>query len=155
MNTYLLKSSKSHVRFSISAFSVASPPHLARRASNSMEPHGNVSFHRLGGRDHGDPLCNVMVTRSDKGWHCPECIHVATTKGNLKSHILSGRHKLSEKSFKCRFCDRSYSTRQSMQVHISTNHRYVDSNYNEIIMGLGICFINRASWSISFDILSW
>ena len=117
--------SKSHVRFSISAFSVASPPHLARRASNSMEPHGNVSFHRLGGRDHGDPLCNVMVTRSDKGWHCPECIHVATTKGNLKSHILSGRHKLSEKSFKCRFCDRSYSTRQSMQVHISTNHRYV------------------------------
>ena len=64
-----------------------------------------------------------MVTRSDKGWHCPECIHIATTKGNLKSHILSGRHKLSEKSFKCRFCDRSYSTRQSMQVHISTNHR--------------------------------
>ena len=48
---------------------------------------------------------------------------LATTKGNLKSHILSGRHKLSEKSFKCRFCDRSYSTRQSMQVHISTNHR--------------------------------
>ena len=88
-----------------------------------MEPHGNVSFHRLGGRDHGDPLSNVMVTRSDKGWHCPECIHIATTKGNLKSHILSGRHKLSEKSFKCRFCDRSYSTRQSMQVHISTNHR--------------------------------
>ena len=96
---------------------------MGRRASNSMEPHGNVSFHRLGGRDHGDPLSNIMVTRSDKGWHCPECIHIATTKGNLKSHILSGRHKLSEKNFKCRFCDRSYSTRQSMQVHISTNHR--------------------------------
>ena len=132
---------------------VTSPPNFGCRASNSMEPHGNVSFHRLGGRDHGDPLSNVMVTRSDKGWHCPECIHIgksqcgkpriflqlhlfcstsnfcflisilATTKGNLKSHILSGRHKLSEKSFKCRFCDRSYSTRQSMQVHISTNHR--------------------------------
>ena len=88
-----------------------------------MEPHGNVSFHRLGGRDKIDPLCNVMVTRSDKGWHCPDCIHVATTKGNLKTHILSGRHKLCEKSFKCRFCERSYATRQSMQVHISTNHR--------------------------------
>ena len=55
---------------------VTSPQNLGRRASNSMEPHGNVSFHRLGGRDHGDPLSNVMVTRSDKGWHCPECIHI-------------------------------------------------------------------------------
>jgi len=136
---YSMDHSSAHSSPFHQAFSVgASPPHLARRASNSMEPHGNVSFHRLGGRDHGDPLCNVMVTRSDKGWHCPECIHVATTKGNLKSHILSGRHKLSEKSFKCRFCDRSYSTRQSMQVHISTNHRQerdleIKPNINDLI----------------------
>lgn len=92
-----------------------------------MEPvnaSGNLSYHYLGGRDHGDPLTNMLVTHSDRGWHCPDCIHIATTKGNLKSHILSGRHKLTEKSFKCRFCERSYSTRQSMQVHISTNHRH-------------------------------
>jgi len=111
----------------------------SRRGSSSMEGNhqdwghpggggggglgGNISYHHLGGRDHGDPLSNMMVARSERGWHCPDCIHIATTKGNLKSHILSGRHKLAEKLFKCRFCDRSYSTRQSMQVHISTNHR--------------------------------
>jgi len=98
----------------------------SRRGSSSMEGgHGaNVSYHYLGGRDHGDPLSNLMVARSDSGWHCPDCIHIATTKGNLKSHIMSGRHKLAEKLFKCRFCDRSYSTKQSMHVHISTNHRH-------------------------------
>ena len=86
-------------------------------------PSGQVSYHRLGGRDADDPLCNVLVTHSDKGWHCPDCVHIATTKGNLKSHILSGRHKVGEKQFKCRFCERNYLTRQSLQVHISTNHR--------------------------------
>merc|ERR1712018_42997 len=100
------------------------PPNaVSRRGSSTSMDGGNVSYHYLGGRDHGDPLSNITVARSDRGWHCPDCIHIATTKGNLKSHILSGRHKLIEKSFKCRFCDRSYSTRQSMQVHISTNHR--------------------------------
>ena len=65
---------------------VTSPQNLGRRASNSMEPHGNVSFHRLGGRDHGDPLSNVMVTRSDKGWHCPECIHIGKSQcGKIKN----------------------------------------------------------------------
>ena len=105
----------------------------SRRGSSSLDGGGghqdqgglgaNVSYHYLGGRDHGDPLSNMTVARSGRGWHCPECIHIATTKGNLKSHILSGRHKLAEKLFKCRFCDRSYATKQSMQVHISTNHR--------------------------------
>ena len=105
----------------------------SRRGSSSLDGGGgnqdqgglgaNVSYHYLGGRDQGDPLSNMTVARSGRGWHCPECIHIATTKGNLKSHILSGRHKLAEKLFKCRFCDRSYATKQSMQVHISTNHR--------------------------------
>jgi len=104
----------------------------SRRGSSSLDGGGhqdqgglgtNVSYHYLGGRDHGDPLSNMTVARSERGWHCPDCIHIATTKGNLKSHILSGRHKLAEKLFKCRFCDRSYATKQSMQVHISTNHR--------------------------------
>ena len=105
----------------ISEYSEANP----RRSSSSsnFEPSGNVSYHYLGGRDHDDPMTNLLVTKSDKGWHCPDCIHIATTKGNLKSHIMSGRHKLMEKSFQCRFCKRHYSTRQSMQVHISTNHR--------------------------------
>ena len=66
---------------------VTSPPNLGRRASNSMEPHGNVSFHRLGGRDHGDPLSNVMVTRSDKGWHCPECIHIGKSPKSISRKI--------------------------------------------------------------------
>ena len=96
--------------------------------SPGLEPTGQVSYHRLGGRDVDDPLSNVVVTNSDRGWHCPDCIHIATTKGNLKSHILSGRHKVAEKNFKCRFCDRSYSTRQSLQVHISTNHRRENCN---------------------------
>ncbi len=96
-----------------------------QRRSSSQEAAGGdgVSFHRLGGRDQDDPMSNVMVARTAKGWHCPECMHISTTKGNLKSHIMSGRHKLVEKNFKCRYCERSYSTRQSMQVHISTNHR--------------------------------
>lgn len=86
---------------------------------------GEASFHRLGGRDIRDRLSHIMVAQTEHGWHCPDCIHIATTKGNLKSHILSGRHRhiAADKTYKCRFCDRSYSTRQSMQVHISTNHR--------------------------------
>jgi len=108
------------------AFPPSTPKSALRRQSSSLMdamPVGNISYHYLGGRDHGDPLSSMMVTRSDRGWHCPDCIHIATTKGNLKSHILSGRHKITDKNYKCRFCDRSYSTRQSMQVHISTNHR--------------------------------
>ena len=37
---------------------------------------GNVSYHYLGGRDHGDPLSNITVARSDRGWHCPDCVHI-------------------------------------------------------------------------------
>ena len=60
-----------------------------------------------------------------------ECLHTSTTKGNLKSHILSGRHKLFQKSHPCSYCPRSYSTRQSLQVHVSTHHRYErDAHYH-------------------------
>lgn len=91
-----------------------------------------ISYHRLGGRDADDPLSTMMVALSHKGWHCPECLHTSTTKGNLKSHILSGRHKLFEKSHACQYCHRSYSTRQSLQVHISTHHRYErDAEYHK------------------------
>ena len=92
---------------------------------------GEVSYHRLGGRDADDPMSTMMVALSHKGWHCPECLHTSTTKGNLKSHILSGRHKLFEKSHPCTFCHRSYSTRQSLQVHVSTHHRFErDAEYH-------------------------
>ena len=91
-----------------------------------------VSYHRLGGRDADDPMSTMMVALSHKGWHCPECLHTSTTKGNLKSHILSGRHKLFEKSHPCQYCHRSYSTRQSLQVHISTHHRFErDAEYQK------------------------
>jgi len=86
----------------------------------------------LGGRDADDPMSTLMVALSHKGWHCPECLHTSTTKGNLKSHILSGRHKLFEKSHPCQYCHRSYSTRQSLQVHISTHHRFErDAEYQK------------------------
>ena len=59
----------------------------------------------------------AQVARSSKGWHCPQCIHISSTKGNLKSHILAGRHKTyTEKPFGCQYCDRSYGTKQSLQV---------------------------------------
>jgi hypothetical protein len=80
------------------------------------------------------------VARSSKGWHCPQCIHISSTKGNLKSHILSGRHKTyTEKPFGCQYCDRSYGTKQSLQVHISTNHRAErDAEYQALSKSLGM-----------------
>ena len=81
-----------------------------------------------------------QVARSSKGWHCPQCIHISSTKGNLKSHILSGRHKTyTEKPFGCQYCDRSYGTKQSLQVHISTNHRAErDAEYQALSKSLGM-----------------
>ena len=74
-------------------------------------------LHPLGARKDNDPMAHVKVARSSKGWHCPQCIHISSTKGNLKSHILSGRHKsYTEKPFGCQYCDRSYGTKQSLQV---------------------------------------
>ena len=80
------------------------------------------------------------MARSSKGWHCPQCIHISSTKGNLKSHILSGRHKTyTEKPFGCQYCDRSYGTKQSLQVHISTNHRAErDAEYQALSKSLGM-----------------
>ena len=75
-------------------------------------------LHPLGSRKDNDPMAHVKVARSSKGWHCPQCIHISSTKGNLKSHILSGRHKsYTEKPFGCQYCDRSYGTKQSLQVN--------------------------------------
>jgi len=102
------------------------------KSSDDASGGGGVSYHRLGGRDADDPMSTMMVALSHKGWHCPECLHTSTTKGNLKSHILSGRHKLFEKSNPCQYCQRSYSTRQSLQVHISTHHRFErDAEYHK------------------------
>ena len=66
-------------------------PRRSSNASIDQGPTGNLTYHYLGGRDQDDPMTNLMVTHSDRGWHCPDCIHVATTKGNLKSHILRDR----------------------------------------------------------------
>ena len=116
-------------------------------------------LHPLGSRKDNDPLATVKVARSSKGWHCPQCIHISSTKGNLKSHILSGRHKsYTEKPFGCQYCDRSYGTKQSLQVgeltrseedwvimshvsqvHISTNHRAErDAEYQALSKSLGM-----------------
>ncbi len=95
------------------------------------------SLHELGGRDSSDPLARLQVARTSKGWHCPHCLHVSTTKGNLKSHIVSGRHKNYEKAFECHFCRKTYSTRQSLQVHISTNHREErDRESSQLVAGM-------------------
>ena len=113
-------------------------------------------LHPLGSRKDNDPLSHIkvgwrkgvlvencsphQVARSSKGWHCPQCIHISSTKGNLKSHILSGRHKTyTEKPFGCQYCDRSYGTKQSLQVHISTNHRAErDAEYQALSKSLGM-----------------
>ena len=79
---------------------------------------GEYSLHPLGGRDALDPICQLMVAHSAKGWHCPQCPHVSTTKGNLKAHINSGKHKMFlDRAFQCHFCQKHYSTRQSLQVY--------------------------------------
>ena len=97
-------------------------------------------LHPLGSRKDNDPMAHVKVARSSKGWHCPQCIHISSTKGNLKSHILSGRHKsYTEKPFGCQYCDRSYGTKQSLQVHISANHRAErDAEYQALSKSLGM-----------------
>jgi len=97
-------------------------------------------LHPLGSRKDEDPFSHIKVARSSKGWHCPQCIHISSTKGNLKSHILSGRHKTyTEKPFGCQYCDRSYGTKQSLQVHISTNHRAErDAEYQALSKSLGM-----------------
>ena len=41
-------------------FPGSSPPNLGRRVSNSMEPHGNVSFHRLGMVSHKMSLITIF-----------------------------------------------------------------------------------------------
>lgn len=101
--------------------------------------HG-YELHPLGSRKDADPLAHIKVARSSKGWHCPQCIHISSTKGNLKSHIVSGRHKVyTEKPFGCQYCDRSYGTKQSLQVHISTNHRAErDAEYQALSKSLGM-----------------
>ena len=89
-------------------------------------------LHPLGSRKDNDPMAHVKVARSSKGWHCPQCIHISSTKGNLKSHILSGRHKsYTEKPFGCQYCDRSYGTKQSLQVNtrIYTEQRTFEMFY--------------------------
>jgi len=97
-------------------------------------------LHPLGSRKDNDPMAHIKVARSSKGWHCPQCIHISSTKGNLKSHILAGRHKTyTEKPFGCQYCDRSYGTKQSLQVHISTNHRAErDAEYQALSKSLGM-----------------
>jgi hypothetical protein len=101
--------------------------------------HG-YELHPLGSRKDNDPLAHIKVARSSKGWHCPQCIHISSTKGNLKSHIIAGRHKVyTEKPFGCQYCDRSYGTKQSLQVHISTNHRAErDAEYQALSKSLGM-----------------
>jgi hypothetical protein len=101
--------------------------------------HG-YELHPLGSRKDNDPLAHIKVARSSKGWHCPQCIHISSTKGNLKSHIVAGRHKVyTEKPFGCQYCDRSYGTKQSLQVHISTNHRAErDAEYQALSKSLGM-----------------
>ena len=109
----------------------------------------DLSFHSLGGRDTGDPLSKITVALSPKGWHCPECLHISTTKGNLKSHILSGRHKLFEKSFMCSFCRKTYSTRQSLQVLFyllvdKKRHHWFVSHYFKICIPLSKAYVKIA-----------
>jgi len=101
--------------------------------------HG-YELHPLGSRKDNDPMAHIKVARSSKGWHCPQCIHISSTKGNLKSHIVAGRHKVyTEKPFGCQYCDRSYGTKQSLQVHISTNHRAErDAEYQALSKSLGM-----------------
>ena len=53
----------------------------------------------------------MRVAQTSKGRYCPSCLHISTTKGNLKAHILSGKHKLPEKAFRCHFCQKHYSMR--------------------------------------------
>jgi len=122
-------------------------------------------LHPLGSRKDNDPLSHIKVARSSKGWHCPQCIHISSTKGNLKSHILSGRHKTyTEKPFGCQYCDRSYGTKQSLQVHISTNHRAErDAEYQALSKSLGMksfpegaaAYYQGAIKSEQYDMSSW
>ena len=94
--------------------------------------HLRYELHPLGSRKDNDPMAHVKVARSSKGWHCPQCIHISSTKGNLKSHILSGRHKsYTEKPFGCQYCDRSYGTKQSLQVEIEPGSSNKNGPLNE------------------------
>lgn len=110
-------------------------------------------LHPLGSRKDDDPFGHMKVARSSKGWHCPQCIHISSTKGNLKSHILSGRHKTyTEKPFGCQYCDRSYGTKQSLQVHISTNHRAErDAEYQALSKSLGMKTFPEAQFYMKHD----
>jgi hypothetical protein len=110
-------------------------------------------LHPLGSRKDEDPFSHIKVARSSKGWHCPQCIHISSTKGNLKSHILSGRHKTyTEKPFGCQYCDRSYGTKQSLQVHISTNHRAErDAEYQALSKSLGMKSFPEAQFYMKQD----
>ena len=40
---------------------------------------GEYSLHALGGRDAFDPISQILVASSPKGWHCPQVFAVGCT----------------------------------------------------------------------------
>ena len=41
---------------------------------------GEYSLHALGGRDAFDPISQILVASSPKGWHCPQVFAVGCTQ---------------------------------------------------------------------------
>ena len=61
-----------------------------------------------------------IISDDGKMWKCTECGKISKRRDNLGLHIETHLDGFSQT---CMFCDKTYKTRGSMQMHISINHR--------------------------------
>ena len=83
------------------------------------EPRSGVSF-----RDDNtelDQQINSMMERVDGSWMCKACGKRDGLKPNIKKHI-EGAH-IEGYSHTCKFCEKNFRSKNSLQVHVSRNHR--------------------------------
>merc|ERR1712129_510214 len=67
-----------------------------------------------------------IISDDGKMWKCTECGKISKRRDNLGLHIETHLDGFSQT---CMFCDKTYKTRGSMQMHISINHRIKKSNH--------------------------
>ena len=70
--------------------------------------------------EEADKVSKELAERHGDGWKCKHCGRISITKERNKIHILS---HLEGVEYSCRYCPKSYSTRNSLHVHTSINHR--------------------------------
>ena len=64
----------------------------------------------------------LAVHEKIKNFICESCLKNFSAKGNLKRQIQTVHKSIIEEKKKCDFCDRTYSTKRSLYVHVNMKH---------------------------------